>query len=101
MRLMRADYQNRVWALGTSAQASSACLVPERGYQLLVVPRLPFPRRLNRYAFGFLREFLAAVQTTERYLDEHQIDVVVGFGGYASAPAYLAARRKRIPVSNT
>jgi UDP-N-acetylglucosamine--N-acetylmuramyl-(pentapeptide) pyrophosphoryl-undecaprenol N-acetylglucosamine transferase len=59
---------------------------------------LPFPRRLNGYALGFARRFLGAVKQVEAYLREHQIDVVVGFGGYASAPAYLAARRLNIPV---
>ena len=29
---------------------------------------------------------------------ERGVDVVVGFGGYASAPAYVAARRERVPV---
>lgn len=32
------------------------------------------------------------------YLVEHKIDVVVGFGGYASAPAYSAAKQLKIPV---
>ena len=27
-----------------------------------------------------------------------QPDVVVGFGGYVSVPAYLAARRRRVPI---
>jgi UDP-N-acetylglucosamine--N-acetylmuramyl-(pentapeptide) pyrophosphoryl-undecaprenol N-acetylglucosamine transferase len=31
-------------------------------------------------------------------LAEHDIDVVVGFGGYASAPAYAAAHRARVPL---
>ena len=31
-------------------------------------------------------------------IDEVAPDVVVGFGGFVSTPAYLAARRKRIPI---
>ena len=31
-------------------------------------------------------------------LDELQADVVVGFGGYVALPAYLAARRAKVPV---
>ena len=90
------DFEHRVWALGT-AEGLEARLVPERGYELLTVERLPFPRRLNAYAFGFLGRFLAAVKQVETYIVEHRIDVVVGFGGYASAPAYLAARRRAVP----
>ena len=91
------DFENRLWALGT-AEGLEARLVPERGYELLTIDRLPFPRRLNAYAFGFIRRFLSAVKVVEGYIKEHRIDVVVGFGGYASAPAYLAARRLNIPV---
>ena len=90
------DYENRVWALGT-AEGLESRLVPERGYELLTIARLPFPRRLNSYAFGFLGKFLVAVKQVENMLVEHRIDVVVGFGGYASAPAYLAARRRGVP----
>jgi UDP-N-acetylglucosamine--N-acetylmuramyl-(pentapeptide) pyrophosphoryl-undecaprenol N-acetylglucosamine transferase len=91
------DFEHRVWALGT-AEGLEGRLVPERGYELLTVARLPFPRRINAYAFGFLQKFLAATKQVEGYLVEHHIDVVVGFGGYASAPAYLAARRRGVPI---
>jgi len=91
------DFENRIWALGT-AEGLESRLVPERGYDLLTIERLPFPRRVNAYAFGFLGRFLAAVKQVEGYLKEHRVDVVVGFGGYASAPAYLAARRLNIPI---
>lgn len=33
-----------------------------------------------------------------QYLEHQGTQVVVGFGGYASAPAYSAAHRLRIPV---
>ncbi|BDZ50440.1 hypothetical protein GCM10025867_26810 [Frondihabitans sucicola] len=33
-----------------------------------------------------------------RLLAEHHVDVVVGFGGYAAAPAYLAAWRSKVPI---
>ena len=55
--------------------------------------RLPFPRRIDGQLLAFPRRFLAAVKTVEGYIKEHQIDVVVGFGGYASAPAYRAAKK--------
>jgi UDP-N-acetylglucosamine--N-acetylmuramyl-(pentapeptide) pyrophosphoryl-undecaprenol N-acetylglucosamine transferase len=73
-------------------------LVPERGYQLLTVPRLPFPRRLNAAALKFPLRYRASVNQVVGYLRQHKIDVVVGFGGYASAPAYTAARKLGIPV---
>ncbi len=88
---------HKVWALGT-AEGLESRLVPERGYHLLTIARLPFPRRLNAYALGFLGRFKAAVSQVEALIKQHQIDVVVGFGGYASAPAYLAAKRAGVPI---
>lgn len=89
--------ESKVWALGT-AEGLESRLVPERGYELLTVPRLPFPRRLSLAALRFPLRYRASVKRVIGYLKQNQIDVVVGFGGYASAPAYTAARSLRIPV---
>ncbi|CAB4615997.1 MAG: UDP-N-acetylglucosamine--N-acetylmuramyl-(pentapeptide) pyrophosphoryl-undecaprenol N-acetylglucosamine transferase [Actinobacteria bacterium] len=88
---------NKVWALGT-AEGLEQDLVPARGYELLEVARLPFPRKINLYAIRFPFAFRAAIEACKVMLTEKKIDVVVGFGGYASAPAYLAAKSLRIPV---
>jgi len=90
------DESNFVLALGTKEGLESK-LVPERGYQLLTVPRLPMPRRLNRYALKFPFAFRSSVKLVKEYLLQQKIDVVVGFGGYASAPAYRAAQEMNIP----
>ena len=86
----------QIWALGT-AEGLESRLVPARGYKLLTVDRLPFPRKLNASAFKFPARYLAMVKKVEGYLKQHQINVVVGFGGYASAPAYAAAKNLKIP----
>ncbi|MEY2916152.1 MAG: hypothetical protein RL454_1081 [Actinomycetota bacterium] len=86
-----------IWAMGT-AEGLESRLVPERGYRLLTVPRLPFPRRLNAAALRFPLRYESSVRKVVGYLKGNRIDVVVGFGGYASAPAYTAARRLGIPV---
>ena len=39
-----------------------------------------------------------SVRAAGAILDRVHADVVVGFGGYVSLPAYLAARRRRIPI---
>jgi len=88
--------QHKVWALGTSEGLESR-LVPVQGYELLIVPRLPMPRKLNTYLFKFPSLFAESVKTVKRYIQENKIDVVVGFGGYASAPAYRAAKSLGIP----
>lgn len=86
-----------VLVLGTREGLESR-LVPQRGYELLTVPKVPFPRRPDRAAAAFPARFRGAVAQSRAYLRERKVDVVVGFGGYASAPAYVAARRARVPV---
>lgn len=88
---------HNIYALGTK-EGLEKDLVPERGYELLTIARLPFPRRLNSYAIKFPAAFKKAIQDCEEILRDKKIDVVVGFGGYASAPAYLAAKKLGIPV---
>jgi len=95
--VMKSDPASEVWALGT-AQGLEARLVPERGYQLLLIDKVPFPRRINKAFFSFPARFALATKAVQAYLRDHRIEVVIGFGGYASAPAYLAARREGIPV---
>jgi UDP-N-acetylglucosamine--N-acetylmuramyl-(pentapeptide) pyrophosphoryl-undecaprenol N-acetylglucosamine transferase len=85
-----------VWVLGT-AEGLEARLVPDRGYELLIVDKVPFPRRPNRQAVGFPLRFRRAIAQVRAHIRAHDIDVVVGFGGYASAPAYVAAKREGVP----
>lgn len=88
--------KHEVFALGTE-EGLEAKLVPEAGYPLLIVQRLPMPRKLNGYLFRFPTLFRKSVKRVEQYIKQHSIDIVVGFGGYASAPAYRAARKAGIP----
>jgi UDP-N-acetylglucosamine--N-acetylmuramyl-(pentapeptide) pyrophosphoryl-undecaprenol N-acetylglucosamine transferase len=85
-----------VLVLGTR-EGLEARLVPERGYELLFVDKVPFPRRPNRAAAAFPVQFPRAVSQVRAHLAQRGVDVVVGFGGYASAPAYVAARRAGVP----
>lgn len=85
-----------VLVLGT-AEGLEARLVPARGYELLTIPRLPFPRRPNRAALSFTPAFSRTVRDLAATIRERGVGGVVGFGGYAAAPAYLAARRAGVP----
>lgn len=87
----------RVAVLGTR-EGLEARLVPARGYDLLTIPKVPFPRRLDAEALRFPARFARAVARTREHLRERAADVVIGFGGYAAAPAYVAAWREGIPV---
>jgi UDP-N-acetylglucosamine--N-acetylmuramyl-(pentapeptide) pyrophosphoryl-undecaprenol N-acetylglucosamine transferase len=75
-----------------------ARLVPAAGYRLDTTRMVPFPRRVDRRAFGFPARFVRCVLRARRQLRDRRADVVVGVGGYPSVPAIVAAWTLRIPV---
>ena len=75
-----------------------ARIVPERGYPLAMIPRVPLPRRPSMDLVRLPGRMSQAVRTAARILDESDAQVAVGFGGYVSTPVYLAARRRGIPI---
>lgn len=96
--LIRAqEPEANVLVLGTR-EGLEARLVPERGYELAYIARLPFPRRPNLAALKFPTRFAEAVREVRELIRSRGIDVVVGFGGYAAAPAYRAAKAEGVPV---
>ena len=97
-RLRERDADAEILVLGTQ-EGLEARLVPERGYELLTIARLPFPRRPNRAALSFPRRLTAAINDVRAIIRDRGVDVVVGFGGYAAAPAYVAAHRESTPLA--
>jgi len=95
--LRRREPGTGITVLGT-ATGLEARLVPQRGYPLVEIPRVPLPRRPSLDWFRLPFRLRAAVSIVERSIAERSVDVVVGFGGYVSTPAYLAARRRGIPI---
>ncbi|MBD9699709.1 undecaprenyldiphospho-muramoylpentapeptide beta-N-acetylglucosaminyltransferase [Flavimobilis sp. GY10621] len=91
------DASTRITVLGT-AEGLEADLVPARGHTLVHVPRVPLPRRPSAEMFSVPSRLRAAVRAAEDAIVEAEASVVVGFGGYVSTPAYLAARRRGVPV---
>jgi UDP-N-acetylglucosamine--N-acetylmuramyl-(pentapeptide) pyrophosphoryl-undecaprenol N-acetylglucosamine transferase len=95
--LRRRDPDIRVTALGTR-EGLEHRLVPARGYDLRTIPKVAFPRRPGGAMVRLPGALRGAVDAAGAAMDETEPDVVVGFGGYVSAPAYLAARRRGIPI---
>ena len=95
---IRARYpEATITVLGTR-EGLEADLVPERGHALRFVPRVPLPRRPSVEWFRLPGKLRAAVRAAGAAIDESGARVVVGFGGYVATPAYLAARRRGVPV---
>lgn len=86
-----------ILVLGTREGLEST-LVPQAGYELAFVPRVPMPRRPTGDLFLLPRRMSKAVEAATGAMTQVGADVVVGFGGFVSTPAYLAARKAGVPV---
>jgi UDP-N-acetylglucosamine--N-acetylmuramyl-(pentapeptide) pyrophosphoryl-undecaprenol N-acetylglucosamine transferase len=95
--LRRLDPDVEITCLGT-ARGLETRVVPEAGYPLELIPPVPLPRKPNLDLLKVPARLRGAVRDTARVLDRTRADVVVGFGGYVSMPAYLAARRRKVPI---
>lgn len=90
------DSTVNITVLGTS-RGLEVDLVPARGYKLELIPAVPLPRKLSGDLVTLPTRLRSAIKQTRDLLHELQADVVVGFGGYVSIPAYLAARGE-VPI---
>lgn len=73
-------------------------LIPQAGYPLELVPPVPLPRKPGKALVQVPSRLRASVRAAREIVDRVRPDVVVGFGGYVSVPAYLAARRAKVPL---
>ena len=87
----------RITVLGTSRGLETR-LVPERGYPLDLITAVPLPRKPTVDLLRLPGRLRRAVSETRAVLVATAADVVVGFGGYVSVPAYLAARGRTAVV---
>lgn len=95
--LRRLEPDVEITCLGTPRGLENR-VVPDAGYPLELIPPVPLPRRLDADLFGVPARLTGAVRETLAILDRVRPDVVVGYGGYVSMPAYIAARRRRLPL---
>ena len=95
--LQRLPMDVRLGVLGTAAGLESR-LVPEAGLDLFHVARVPLPRRPSLDLIRVPDRMLGAVRGAQHAIDAVDAQVVVGFGGYVATPAYLAARRRGVPI---
>jgi UDP-N-acetylglucosamine--N-acetylmuramyl-(pentapeptide) pyrophosphoryl-undecaprenol N-acetylglucosamine transferase len=73
-------------------------LVPHRGYDLRLIPAVPLPRRPTPQLLNVPGRLAGAVNAAAEVLDRTRAQLLVGFGGYVATPAYLAARRRHVPI---
>ncbi|MFI5933415.1 undecaprenyldiphospho-muramoylpentapeptide beta-N-acetylglucosaminyltransferase [Actinoplanes sp. NPDC051494] len=87
----------RITTLG-SPKGMENELIPPAGYDLRVIPAFQLPRSVNLNLLRTPDRMYKSAHAAGQILDEVKADVVVGFGGYVSVPAYLAAWRRELPI---
>ncbi|MFX0594620.1 undecaprenyldiphospho-muramoylpentapeptide beta-N-acetylglucosaminyltransferase [Melissospora conviva] len=95
--LRRHDPDVRITCLGTPRGLENE-LIPPQGYDLRPIPAYQLPRSVNMNLLRTPDRMWTAARAAGRVLDEVRAEVVVGFGGYVSVPAYLAAWRRGLPI---
>ena len=81
--------------LGTRSGLENT-LVPAAGFELLLIPKVVAPRTFSMAALSAPFTFISALIQTRKHIKGAR--VVIGFGGYVSAPAYCAAKLSGIPI---
>ena len=95
--LRRRHPEIAIEALGTETGLETE-LVPAAGYPLTFIPRARLPRGPSPELLTLPGRLRAALTTTGAVIERFRPDVVVGFGGYVSTPAYRAAFARGVPV---
>ncbi len=95
--LRRADPDIEVTCLGTERGLETR-LIPLRGYPLELIPAVPMPRAVTPQLLTVPGRLADAINAAAGVLDRTRAQVLVGFGGYVATPAYLAARRRKVPI---
>lgn len=93
---LRDKYGASVTALGT-VRGLETTLVPDRGFELRLIEPVPVPRKPNLDLLKLPFRVIRSVWQTRQALKDTGAQAVVGFGGYVSAPAYMAARSLGLP----
>lgn len=72
--------------------------IPALGYRIEGLPVAGLQRRLTLKNLALPFKVAASVRRAKRIIRNFRADIVVGFGGYASAPVLWAAQRLGIPT---
>lgn len=86
-----------ITCLGTRERIE-AQIIPAAGYPLEFVPSVPLPRRPGGDLVRLPGRLRAARGAALEVVDRIRPDVVCGFGGFVSVPAYLAAHKRDVPL---
>jgi UDP-N-acetylglucosamine--N-acetylmuramyl-(pentapeptide) pyrophosphoryl-undecaprenol N-acetylglucosamine transferase len=95
-RLWQQTYpSDQIIFLGTSSGLETK-LVPEAGFDLKLITRVRVPRSLSPDLLKVPGSLRRSISESKNVLRD--ADLLIGFGGYVCAPAYLAAKSLKVPI---
>ena len=94
--LMRIDPDCEILFVGALGRMEME-RVPAAGYKIVGLPVAGLQRKLSLSNIALPFKVLKSIREASRIINDFHPDVVVGVGGYASAPVLWAASNKKIP----
>jgi len=86
---------DRIVFIGTKSGLENS-LVPQAGFELVHIPKVAISRRVSSSWLQIPFTLITSVRTSRTILSK--ADLLVGFGGYVSGPAYIEARLAGVPI---
>jgi UDP-N-acetylglucosamine--N-acetylmuramyl-(pentapeptide) pyrophosphoryl-undecaprenol N-acetylglucosamine transferase len=87
--------EDQIIFLGTSSGLETK-LVPDAGFSLELITRVRVPRSLSLDLLKVPGSLRRSMSESRNILKD--ADLLIGFGGYVCAPAYLAANSLKVPI---
>ncbi len=72
--------------------------IPALGYNIVGLPIAGLQRRFDWHNIEVPFKLMKSISKAKRVIKEFQADLVIGFGGYASAPVLWAAQKLGVPT---
>ncbi len=96
---LQAHYGDNVEILFVGAEGRMEMQrVPALGYNIVGLPIAGLQRRLDWHNIEVPFKLLKSIRKAKQVIKEFGADIVVGFGGYASAPILWAAQKCGVPT---
>ena len=92
-RLWRNKHPNDLIEFIGTAKGLENQLVPAASFKLNQIPKVVMPRKISPSLISAPFAFFKALTASRQIINGS--DLLIGFGGYVSAPAYLAAKHRR------
>ncbi len=96
---LMAHYKDEVEILFVGAEGRMEMQkIPALGYKIVGLPIAGIQRRFDWHNIEVPFKLMKSISKAKRVIKEFNADLVIGFGGYASAPVLWAAQKLGIPT---